>query len=210
MKNRDHWDMNVYPLCETWNYHKPAHAMVVKVIWWSTYITCVKYRAAAPAGTVNKIYTLQICYLYTVVKNTANRCCCFSRSRRYCTRRRSLASPGSGEDLLDFGLAHCDDESKPSAAQVAKHPWWQSNASLRLRCCPFHHPPACCHREDAAKTGHKRSFFSQLLPDMSAVRLQEIYLAEHRRAATVLEIYKIKTASSKKKPVHLEGWHENL
>jgi hypothetical protein len=102
--------------------------------------------------------------------------------------------------LLDFGLAHCDDESKPSAAQVAKHPWWQSNASLRLRCCPFHHPPACCHREDAAKTGHKRSFFSQLLPDMSAVRLQEIYLAEHRRAATVLEIYKIKTASSKKNP----------
>jgi hypothetical protein len=107
--------------------------------------------------------------------------------------------------LLDFGLAHCDDESKPSAAQVAKHPWWQSNASLRLRCCPFHHPPACCHREDAAKTGHKRSFFSQLLPDMSAVRLQEIY-TWLSTGVRLLFFGNLQDKNRKlKKNVHLEG-----
>jgi hypothetical protein len=93
--------------------------------------------------------TLQICYLYMVVKNTVDHYCCFSLSRRYCTRRRS--------ELPNFGLPDRDGEKKPSAAQVAKHPWWQSNASLRLRCCRFHHSPTCCHREDAARTG--RSFF---------------------------------------------------
>ena len=36
-----------------------------------------------------------------------------------------------------------------SAADVAKHPRWQPNASLRLRCCPLH-PPACCHRHRVA------------------------------------------------------------
>jgi len=37
-----------------------------------------------------------------------------------------------------------------SAADVAKHPRWEPNASLRLRCCPLH-PPACCHGVAAAQ-----------------------------------------------------------
>ena len=151
-KDQGHCDMNVYVLCETRNYHKPARVMVMEMEYSMLhvyYITCVKYSCDRPAETVNKIYTLQICYLYMVVKNTVDHYCCFSRSRRYCTRRRS--------EFLNFGLPHHDGEKKPSAAQVAKHPWWQSNASLRLRCCRFHHSPTCCHREDAAKTG--RSFF---------------------------------------------------
>jgi hypothetical protein len=133
-KDEGHCDMNVYVLCETRNYHKPARVMVMEMEYSMLHIYYI---------------TLQIWYLYMVVKNTVDHYCCFSRSRRYCTRRRS--------ELPNFGLPHRDGEKKPSAAQVAKHPWWQSNASLRLRCCRFHHSPTCCHREDAARTG--RSFF---------------------------------------------------
>lgn len=67
-----------------------------------------------PAETVNKIYTLQICNLYIFwVKNTVDHCCCFSRSRRYCTRRRSGPGPARGRVAEFLGLAHRDGEKKP-------------------------------------------------------------------------------------------------
>lgn len=96
-------------------------------------------------------------------------CCCYSplaittRSTIITHQVEAARQPGEHATVPESWPHTETGERKPSSstAEVAEHPWWQSNASLRLRlrCRPLHPPAACCHRDRVAaaqtrQTGH--------------------------------------------------------